>query len=467
MAPSLTSGAGRRARGSISSTIAISTVEESDMTASPATATSGGSTVGKPHVDHLSASMLDLSNSTSPPSPPSSPSSPGAMKMVPMTKSSGSPHQMLSPSALAAKEAIEAAAMPSQRRRLFGMTLGPYTLGAVVVLGMYLSFLLFGLVQERVYHIGDAENGGKFTYSIFLVLVMCICNSIISFTAFTAENNWNFKAMFKQVDSYAVQQLALTSISYTLAMLCTNYALTHVNYPTQVLVKSAKMVPIVIGGFLVFGKTYPWYDYVSVAVVTVSLAVFNMMRMSSSSGHQTITGLLLLVVSLVCDGMTGPRQDRLLAKYKHLGPLAMMFFLNVFAALWAGLACVGLEGVQPILFCARHPETVKYLAAFAISGCIGQLFVFQSLRAFGSLYTSLFTTLRKATSTIVSVYLFGHRMSLVQWLCVLAIFLTLLTQSFLSKQRKGKTHLTSKPHQPQHYLHHHHDHAHKHKARID
>ena len=42
---------------------------------------------------------------------------------------------------------------------------------------------------------------------------------------------------------------------YTLAMIFSNNALKHVSYPTQVLAKSCKMLPVLIAGTL-FGSTF-------------------------------------------------------------------------------------------------------------------------------------------------------------------------------------------------------------------
>ena len=44
-------------------------------------------------------------------------------------------------------------------------------------------------------------------------------------------------------------------VCYTLAMIFSNNALKHVTYPTQVLAKSCKMIPVLLAGTL-FGSTW-------------------------------------------------------------------------------------------------------------------------------------------------------------------------------------------------------------------
>ncbi|ESS30460.1 UDP-galactose transporter family protein [Toxoplasma gondii GAB2-2007-GAL-DOM2] len=314
----------------------------------------------------------------------------------------------------------------------------------VIVTGIYFFFLMFGYYQEQIYHQVDPTTGKRFSFSFFLVFVICASNSFFSLGLLLLQTRGNAQKAFHVLDTFIFREVLFISLSYSGAMLCTNYALTHVNYPTQVLVKSAKMVPIVLGGFFVFRKTYPWYDYLSVAVVTGSLVLFNFAKAGSSSKHteSTAVGILLLCVSLFCDGLTGPRQDRLMARYTNLGPVLMMFLTNLFSTVWTAIASLLIEGEQPFLFLKHDPDALGSFAAFTVSGSLGQLFIYQSLRAFGSLYTSLFTTLRKATSTVLSVYIFGHHMTPVQWISMFCIFLTLLVQSYCSKKFKkhGKGH---------------------------
>lgn len=245
-----------------------------------------------------------------------------------------------------------------------------------------------------------------------------------------------------RIDKSVLLQIALSSLTYVLSMLCTNYALTHISYPTQVLVKSAKSVPVILGGALFFKKRYPMYDYVVVAVITAALALFNFTQHKPhvATGHgsqQTSLGLALLCVSLLCDSMTGPRQDQLLARVT-LTSTHLMFLTNIFATLVAVLSCLVLEGLHPILFCLTTPHIIRSIILFCVSGTAGQLFIFGSLTAFGSLRLALITTTRKFFTVLLSVLLFGHSISTLQWVCVVSIFIALAVQSYNTKKLKRK-----------------------------
>ncbi|VWU52813.1 UDP-galactose transporter, putative [Hepatocystis sp. ex Piliocolobus tephrosceles] len=313
--------------------------------------------------------------------------------------------------------------------------------GLLCVSGIYFFFLIFGYFQEKLPKLGRGDD--KFYYNIFLICILCLSNSICSLSAIFAKSKLTktgfIKTLANNIDNYFLKQVMIISITYSIAMIATNYSLSHVNFPTQVLVKSAKMIPIVVGGYLFFGKKYPYYDYISVFLITSSLIVFNFLRAQSKKEiHQTTFGILLLCLSLFCDGLTGPRQDKLLSKY-DVNSLSLMFFVNIFAFVFNLITSIIIEGNKPYTFLNKYNDAYFYIIFFAISGTLGQFFVFYSLKVYGSLYTSLFTTLRKALSTVVSVYLFGHVLKPLQWVCIVVIFSTLIIQTYL-KQKSKKVH---------------------------
>lgn len=60
-----------------------------------------------------------------------------------------------------------------------------------------------------------------------------------------------------------------------LAMAASNEALRYVSFPTQVLGKSCKMVPVMAGSIVFTGKKYSFFEYLQVALITLGVSVFN------------------------------------------------------------------------------------------------------------------------------------------------------------------------------------------------
>ena len=74
----------------------------------------------------------------------------------------------------------------------------------------------------------------------------------------------------------APRHLQQWRLAAMLAMASSNEALRYVSYPTQVLGKSCKMVPVMAGGIVLGGKRFSLVEYVQVALITVGVVVFNL-----------------------------------------------------------------------------------------------------------------------------------------------------------------------------------------------
>lgn len=143
-------------------------------------------------------------------------------------------------------------------------------------------------------------------------------------------------------------------VCYTLAMIFSNSSLKHVNYPTQVLGKSCKMIPVLLAG-TIFGsdddilssllaRKYSLRKYISVFIITsgivcspifpLSRIVFQMMSKKKriSQESNSTFGLILLFLSLCMDGVCGMQQDVVVPRFKP-SPLRLQQMLNVFGML--------------------------------------------------------------------------------------------------------------------------------------
>lgn len=99
------------------------------------------------------------------------------------------------------------------------------------------------------------------------------------------------------------------SLTYLLAMISSNMALRWVPYPTQVVGKSAKPIPVMILGLLVGNKTYAMKKYICVLMIVIGVVLF-MYKDGKSNTEQDSSGIgeLLLVMSLSMDGLTAAIQ---------------------------------------------------------------------------------------------------------------------------------------------------------------
>lgn len=81
----------------------------------------------------------------------------------------------------------------------------------------------------------------------------------------------------------------------------TNLAMQYINYPAKTLMKSSRVVFTMLFGVVISRKTYGWRDYAIVVCMCVGLALFMHADATSSAVFHHM-GVIMLVVSLVCDG---------------------------------------------------------------------------------------------------------------------------------------------------------------------
>ncbi len=160
-------------------------------------------------------------------------------------------------------------------------------------------------------------------------------------------------------------------------MVSSNKALTWVSYPTQVVGKSCKPIPVMVLGVLIGRKSYPLLKYLFILLIVAGVALF-MYKDSGKSGKadgEPLLGIgeMLLLLSLTCDGLTGAMQERMKAEHQtKSGHMMMAMNKWSIAYLGIGLAATG-EITQFIGFVGRHPSVLGQLAIFSVCSALGQV----------------------------------------------------------------------------------------------
>ncbi|XP_060593752.1 solute carrier family 35 member B1-like isoform X2 [Ruditapes philippinarum] len=303
----------------------------------------------------------------------------------------------------------------------------------ICALGIFVCHFILGILQESItkgkYGSGDHEE--KFTYTLALVFVQCIINAICAKSAM---------ALFsKDKDTTPMKMFAACSLTYLGAMLASNQSLQYISYPTQVLGKSVKPIPVMILGILFAGKRYPPAKFLFILMICIGVAMFMFKDKKPTAKEETHTfgfGEVLLMVSLTFDGLTGATQDRMRSNHKT-GAYHMMLFVNLFSILWLALGLVFTgEGIAFLGFVQRYPSVMPKMVTFGIASAIGQVFIFITVTSFGPLPCSIITTTRKFFTILGSVILFSNPMYPRQWAGTVLVFMGLGLDSAYGKEKK-------------------------------
>merc|ERR550534_2297331 len=205
---------------------------------------------------------------------------------------------------------------------------------------------------------------------------------------------------------------ACASLTYLLAMVTSNKALSWVNYPTQVIGKSCKPIPVMVLGVLVGGKKYPTLKYIFILMIVAGVALFmykDSAAQKAGSGDGLLgVGELLLLVSLTCDGLTGAVQERMKAEHGTKSGHMMM---------------------------AMNKWSIGYLLVGLLITGEGVEFIFMTVSDFGPLPCSIITTTRKFFTVLASVIFFGNSLVTRQWIGTVFVFAGIFLDGLYGKQK--------------------------------
>jgi UDP-galactose transporter B1 len=321
------------------------------------------------------------------------------------------------------------------------------------VLGIYTCFLTWGVLQERIsttpYRLthstssaSSSSRGAYFKHFIFLNLCQSLTACICSFIYLKFNGSWTGWPSLPLTLSYLK-----ISISSTLASPFGYASLKHINFPTMILGKSCKLLPVMLMNMAFYRKRFETYKYVTVALITIGVSGFMWFepngrgegKDNGSGGANSLWGIFLLLINLLIDGATNSWQDGIFEKYRVRGQ-QMMFFMNFFSSilLFAWLITpFTSELSSAISFIQSYPSFLIDLLLFSLTGSLGQTFIFYMIQHFGSLALVTTTVTRKLFTILLSLFWFNHHLTSGQWACVLVVFVALGIESFAKRKKKS------------------------------
>jgi len=284
------------------------------------------------------------------------------------------------------------------------------------VFSIYGCYIGLGIVQERIYDHRYGPDKEKFEGSLFLVIVQCAVNCLGAMIVILLSPSKSHGT---------VPKLAYLKIagSFVGAMFASNLAMQYMDYPSQMLAKSTKLVPVMM--YSVFlGKKFSSREYITVAFVTVGISMFMLYQGGKSKAEVATSwlGLGLCFLSLVLDGYTSPTQEKLIETYKP-SEQVMMFWMNAFAiGILLIASIVSGQLIPNITFVSAYPQLLQDILLLSFLSMLGQNAILWTLFRFGPLMLTTITTTRKFFSILASVLWYGHDLKAIQWLAVGLVF---------------------------------------------
>ncbi|XP_067107909.1 adenosine 3'-phospho 5'-phosphosulfate transporter 2 isoform X2 [Osmerus mordax] len=290
----------------------------------------------------------------------------------------------------------------------------------VCVAGVFLFYLIYGYLQELIFSVEGFKPFGW-----YLTLVQFGFYSIFSLVELQLTQDKR-----RRIPGKTYMIIAFLTVG---TMGLSNTSLGYLNYPTQVIFKCCKLIPVMIGGIFIQGKRYNLTDVCAAVCMSLGLIWFTLAD-STVAPNFNVTGVMLISLALCADAAIGNVQEKAMKLHNGSNSEMVLYSYSIgFVYILTGLLCVG--GLSPAMaFCSQNLlKTYGYAFFFSLTGYFGISFVLALIKLFGALVAVTVTTGRKAMTIILSFMFFSKPFTFQYvWgglLVVFGIFLNLYSKN--------------------------------------
>lgn len=290
-------------------------------------------------------------------------------------------------------------------------------------IGLNITFCIWGVLQERM--LTYPYDGEYFKNSFGLVFFTRLGGLALSaFLMYQLEIKWV---------SSPLHEYSFPAVANMLSSWCQYEALKYISFPTQVLAKAFKLVPVMLMGRFLHDKTYESYEYSTAATIGFGIYIFLDSSEHLELGRDVwsnpygakgaLCGVVLLLLFLFFDSFTGQWQARMFKINQDISMIQMMLLINAFSAVFSFITLVhGQELYGTLLFVYSHPTFMVHLSIYCLCAIIGQLFIFYTVKNFGAVVFSIIMSIRLLFSIMLSCFIYSHPVSELGLLGIIVVF---------------------------------------------
>ncbi|CAP28785.3 Protein CBR-PST-2 [Caenorhabditis briggsae] len=186
-----------------------------------------------------------------------------------------------------------------------------------------------------------------------------------------------------------------------------NASVGYLNYPTQVIFKCCKLIPVLIGGILIQGKRYGWIDISAAILMSLGIIMFTLADNKVSPNFDS-RGYIMISGALLADAVIGNIQEKNMKKYGGSSNEVVLYSYGIGSVFIFTYVVLSGEIFSAIPFFLENSwKTFGYALIFSFLGYLGVNVVLTHIKVFGALVAVTVTTLRKALTIILSFLLFS------------------------------------------------------------
>ena len=282
--------------------------------------------------------------------------------------------------------------------------LSPTARFTLLTVGVSVFFLLNSWVEEYTF-----KQLPKFQFGWYLT-----CFELLCFTTFAGLERLFISHEPVLSHTASLRRHGIVAAAMTASRGLTNVSLQYLNYPTQIIFKSMKLITVMLGSLFILRASFTVYEYASALSLVVAACFFSLGD-TDVSVEFPIKGITIVLLSLVGDSLHSNTQDSLLREHKASTSEAMLF-TNFFAAVASFLyILVSGELFAAVAYCQAYP--IAYVLFIGRSAVIylGVLCFVLMIKSFGVVAATSVTTVRKIVSILLSFVMFPKQWSNKYW----------------------------------------------------
>ena len=244
---------------------------------------------------------------------------------------------------------------PAPVAKLCGVTLGVHGSARFIILCTCAigSAVGFAALQEGVWRIPDYKFSGYMT--LMTALTMAVCGQLERLLTGDTVRKGSLQQYLK---------LSLLTLS---GMYFTNWSLQYLNYPTRVLFKSSKLLPTMVAGTLMQGRTYSALEYCAAAGLVVGILLFTMGDAELRPSFQPI-GVGLICIGVAADAATSNYEEKTFFRSEQpASQPEVVAFSSLFGSMWALMLLLPTSELQEAMAHSMvHADVVPLLVSSAV-----------------------------------------------------------------------------------------------------
>ncbi|XP_066149224.1 adenosine 3'-phospho 5'-phosphosulfate transporter 1 [Euwallacea fornicatus] len=294
-------------------------------------------------------------------------------------------------------------------------------------IGLQVSYLLWGVLQEKVMtqkYKNSSEEATYFKDSQFLVFMNRILAFILSAIVIFCSRQPRHKCpLYKYV---------FCSFSNIMSSWCQYEALKYVSFPSQVLAKASKTIPVMIMGKVISKTKYEFYEYVTALILSIGMLCFLLDTGEGKPNNPTtaFSGVILLCSYIIFDSFTSNWQGKLFKTYE-VKPIQMMCFVNFFSCIFTFTSLLQHGGLlESVKFMFQYPRFVLDIIILSACSASGQMFIYSTIDTFGPLVFIIISTIRQCFSVLLSCIIYNHDINFLGGIGLFLVFFSILLKIY-------------------------------------